>query len=642
MRQHIFWALIILLLSFGLQARASDNGRYNVSLIPAELLENTDAVIRIDQRRFTTSGPGEGRLEVRRVVTILNPEGRDFSTVVIPYEPFREVDDISGALYDADGERIKKLRGRDVRDEPAVSGFSLAQDSRLKIVELTHPSYPYTIEIEYTQEYDSFINFPRWSPATHRASLQESRYEVIVPRDTEIAYASRNLTDDVQEPEITNQGSEISYLWTMNNVQRPFTEPLAPSWRERMPQLVVSAQEFEFEGFRGTLDSWEDFGRWFHGLWDGRASLSEPMKERVQEMTEGLETDRQKVEVLYEYLQGNTRYVSIQLGIGGFQTETASATAENRYGDCKALTNYLLAMLDEIGIEAYPALILSGRPGMDIISEIPNQGFNHVILFVPLESGDLWLESTSSAYPAGYIGLGNAGKHTLLFSEEGGKLIRTPGLDHEDNIQHRHGTIRLNASGDATAEVRTLYGGAQKEPLLYRLFTATEREQRRYLSGQISIPRFDLAAYTFGMLEDSGAVALDLELSLPSVGNRAGSRLFIKPNLMQVHSYQLTNVAGRTLPARLGYPYYDKDTLVWQVPEHFEAEAIPDPVALDIGFASYRSEVSFDAESRELRYEREVIIRKSLIEPDEYNDLQGFYNGISRADNAQVVLVERK
>lgn len=616
----------------------SDTDIFNAATIPAHLLADANAVIRIDERQFSSNRPGNGRLEVRRVVTVLNPEGRNFSIIQIPYEPFMNVSRISGTIYDAEGNRIRRIRGREIRDEPAVSMISLAEDSRVKIIEMTHTSYPYTIEIEYRYDFSSFINFPMWAPVNPFASLEHALYEVIVPEDMPIRYASRNFNDGDEKPTITENGRNRHYLWSLSNVNRPLRQALSPTWHELNPQLIVSSNEFEFEGYSGNLENWEVFGKWFHELWDGRTELTYYDRQLVAQLTNGLDDKREIVSVLYRHLQGNTRYISIQLGIGGFQTESASATSRNRYGDCKALTNYLLAMLLEAGIEAYPALILSGNPGVDIITEIPNQGFNHVILYIPLESGDMWIESTSSVFPPGYIGRGNAGKYTLIFSEEGGRLTRTPEYSYAVNTQIRNGAVRLSLNGNATAEVSTTYREVQTEHVLFNLVRANQRDQQRYLSDMIRIPRFELSDFTFISSDSEAEVTLHLSLDLPSVATVAGNRIFLRPNLMERRRYQLPPVTFRSLPARLSYPYHDTDIITWTLPRGFNIEALPEQTIIETDFASFSSKITFDQNDRELTLYREIKVKKDYFEPHEYDDLRQFFDQVSRADNAQVVL----
>ena len=69
-------------------------------------------------------------------------------------------------------------------------------------------------------------------------------------------------------------------------------------------------------------------------------------------MVKNATTDREKAAILYNYMQNNMRYVSIQLGIGGLRPFPASFVDDKKYGDCKALSNYLKSALDAVGVKS--------------------------------------------------------------------------------------------------------------------------------------------------------------------------------------------------------------------------------------------------------------------------------------------------
>lgn len=604
--------------------------------IPAQLFEEADAVVREEQIRFEVRDERRGRLHIRRVITILNPDGRDFGKLHVPYDRFRDVGRIRGAVYDSEGNRIKRLRRREIDDYSYFSNISLFHDNRYKLAELYHDRYPYTVEYEYSVNYDGIINWPVWMPQKENTSVQYASYQVDVPTDMSVRYHMENFD---MEPEFFRANDRNIYRWQIENLAFQKPEPNSPPWGHQTIIVRTSSNEFRIEGYNGSLESWEEFGKWYHTLSEGRDILPGNVKAQVRELIGDAKTDQEIINILYTHLQDYTRYVSIALGIGGWQTMTAESVAENRYGDCKALTNYLMCMLDVAGIKSYPALINSGRGAPDVIKEFPSSQFNHVILYVPLENDTLWLESTSSIFPAGYIGLGNEDRYALLIKPDGGKLIRTPAAGYMENTRKRQINIRLFANGDAEAGVQTSYSGAQHEFPLHVLNNYSGRDRDEWVRSNIPTGRYELISHSLKKGKGPDEIDLVMNLRLPGLASRAGSRLIFHPNFIGRGFNTFPEQENRKQPLRFGYSYLDTDSTVYTLPEGYQIEGLPENVEFTHEYGKYISAFTVDKESDTLTHIRQIERWTNEIEPEFYDDFRIYINKIRAAENLRVVLV---
>ncbi len=160
-----------------------------------------------------------------------------------------------------------------------------------------------------------------------------------------------------------------------------------------------------------------------------------------------------KIAAIYQYLASTTRYVSIQLGIGGLQPIAAADVNRTGFGDCKGLSNYMRAMLTELGIPSVYTVISTTNRRLLADFASANQN-NHVILQVPLSNDTLWLECTNPTLPLGYVHHSIAGHDALLVGPNGGTLCQLPTYADSLNTQVNNTLVTLQPDGNAKVEVK--------------------------------------------------------------------------------------------------------------------------------------------------------------------------------------------
>jgi hypothetical protein len=612
---------------------------YAVSSLNPLLTSGADAVVRLDVLRFEVRDPGRATQKVRRAVTVLTPEGRDEGELHISYDDrLLRLKKLTGRIYDGDGKVVRKLGKDDQEDFSAISGYSLYEDDRQRVARLYHDDYPYTVEFEYEIYHDGLINWPTWYPQEAGMPVAFGRFDLVTSPDVEARYRVRGAT---LEPEVLQEGKRKTLRWEIREEPAVELELFGPVWQDQVIAVHTAPAAFEVEGAEGDMRTWRAFGEWYHTLNDGRTALPPEARNDVQRLTSGRSDVREKVRRLYAYMQRRTRYVSIQLGLGGWQTFEAAYVHERGYGDCKALTNYMQALLDEAGIPSFPALIYGGSSGPKVLTDFPSNQFNHVILYVEPGDGEgIWLETTDQTIPFGHLTNFNEGRYALLVKPGGGELVQTPRSRAHQNQQMRHAQVRLAPEGDAVAQVQTRHTGNQQDEIRQGLANRSAREREEWLREYIDIPSFEIVSADFSAVEARAlSLTLSMTLTLPRYAARTGKRLFLPVNLLHRWTYVPPPSEGRSQPIEFfPYAFADADTIRYELPEGFDVEAMPNPIEVETAFGRYAAKTELESDGTLVHYRR-VEVTEATFPADSYDAFRDFLRQIAEADRAQLVLV---
>lgn len=628
----IFFSLSLLFTGVGLQAQSN----YAVSKIDPALLKGASAVKRFELMRLEIKDAGNAVHYYKTAITILNENGDEHAGWQEMYDKFRTIRNVNATLFDAAGGKIKSLKNSEIRDISAA-GESLAEDSRVKSHSFYHKNYPYTIEYEVEIKQNGLLFLPSWRPVEDQAfSVEKSVFEVACPSDFKIRYKAFNYPS---EPVVKN-GKENIYHWEVNNLNVVNYEFASLPLAEITPSVFVAPVDFEIDGFKGAMDSWTNFGKFQILLNQNRDQLPENIKAAIHQLVDTVSDKKSKIALLYKYMQGKTRYISIQLGIGGWQPLEASFVASKGYGDCKALTNYMYSILKEAGIKSCYTLIKAGNSNHFYLPDFPSLQANHAILSVPLEKDTVWLECTDQTLPAGYLSGFTANRYALMIDEDGGHLVRTPRYNFQDNEQIRKIKAIVDETGKLNADIETQYSGLQQDELFSLINTYSRKEQLEYLKKEIDLPNYDITSFDYKTIKSKiPSIDESLKLVADHYAAVSGKRLFIQPNLLTKDGLRLKD-EERKFDINLVYEYRDVDTVEIVVPNGYTSESTPQPVSLSTKFGQYK--ISYRSEGNTI-YMTRLFERKAGRYPAaDYPELVKMYAEMYKADRGKVVLVKKE
>lgn len=610
--------------------------QYSVSLIPKELKENSAVVVRSKEVKFTINSTSSSTLHSFEAITILNVKGRGHSIKAIFYDKLSKVVSLSASVYDGNGVLVKKLKSGDFEDRSAISGFSLYEDSRAKVADLSTTHYPFTIELEYEQEFKYLFIIPSFHPVwDEHMSAQFAKYTLSFPTGERPRFKLNNIDRGFDFYE-----SDKEVKWSFKNIQSFTQEKYGPPWSEIIPEIKVAPTKFEYDGYSGNMQSWESFGSWIKSLNENRNELPAKTKLKVSELTEGLNSIEEKSRALYEYLQNKTRYVSIQLGIGGYQPFEAKLVDEVGYGDCKALSNYMIALLGEAGIKANYNLIKAGSDASPIDVSFPSSQFNHVIVSVPNGADTLWLECTSQTNPFNYLGSFTRQRHALSITEEGATMVKTP--DHKgDNAIRKKLVVQIDEKGSATINCSSTYHGNQYEyDNLNYLSSSNLSEQKKWIERSIKLPSFHIENFTFENY-DSKLPKVDIVYILKTdrLVSINGKRIFLEPNILSKRPVYFSSPDGRTSDVIIKRSIVEYDSIEFNIPETLYAEYIPENKSISNQFGSY--EVTYTLSGGKMIYCRKFILKEGRYAVEDYPALCDFNKEVSRTDNIKMAFLKK-
>ena len=604
-----------------------------ISLFCAHVVMAQKAIVEEYSIDIDCDAPDHAVQHFKEVTTILNEHGAGQALFVCSCSKHDKLTNFKGQVTDSSGRVIKKLKESELK-KTEYSSY-LAIDDYKMFLDYTPPVYPVTITYEWTIESrDNLIEFPSFCPQSDfDISVKKATYKLSAPKSMGIRHSLQNIYNKVKIDEIGNShilSLEVNDLPMLK--QEPYTRPL----RERLPMAWFAPTDFYYYGTKGSLRNWTDYGKWEYSLIQGRDLLSEAERQELHQLTDGLKTDREKVEAIYKRLEKTTRYVAILLGIGGQQPAPAAEVSKSGFGDCKGLSNYMRAMLKEVGIPSnYTTISTTNRRFQKDFASVGQM--NHVILQVPLQSDTLWLECTNPQLPMGYVHEDIAGHDAIEINETGGRLVRLPVYSDSTNLMRTSVNISLNENGAVDMKLSQQATNCQYESLI-PLLKMDEKDRQKTIQRIVYAPQAEISQLD---IQESGAnITIDADIKSQRYATKTGQRLFV-PICPLHRGYTVpTANADRTEDIWRDFGYLDEDDITITIPEGFEIEAGPKNVSLNQPFASFS--FTMQVEGDKIHIHNRLLMKSGSFPKSQFPQLADFIRTINNIYNQKVVLKKKE
>lgn len=595
----------------------------------------TDARTEIICKSMTQSVEKE-----TRTITVLNRNGLQDAAFYCGCDMFNSLQKFSGEIINAAGQSVRKIKKSELQKSEYSS--ALTTDDYFYYYECHYPSFPFTVKYEWEIKCNNgLIGYPSFVPQTgFGQGVEKATYRIVLPAGQKCRYRELNTQGkEGQGKRITvkeSVGEQGEQIIEASATQLPpiLQEPFGPPIAELLPRVYFAPSAFRFDKSEGDMSSWQKYGEWQYGLLEGRDQLDHAFCTKLHELADGCPTDRAKVKAVYDYLGQTTRYVSIQLGIGGLQPIAATDVCRTGFGDCKGLSNYARAMLQELNIPSTYTVISTTNERLLPDFASGNQ-MNHVILQVPLPQDTLWLECTNPQLPFGYVHSNIAGHDALLIEPTGGRIHRLPTYPDSLNTQCIVADVLLSPNAEARITVEKVSRLFQYEQEAALIGLPPNKQKDRIRSG-INLSQANIGDVQIKECKEAEpSVTVRYSVSSDQYANQTGNRLFVPANIFR-KDFTIPSVAKRKQPIHIGYGWTDTDSIRIRLPEGYTIEGLPQPGEITGKFGRFRSTV--DVKEKEIHIVHHLFMPKGVYEPGEYAAFIDFCKQVAEQYNARIIL----
>jgi len=514
---------------------------------------------------------------------IYNEDGKEHGRLFFFETKFERLKDFSGKVFDATGRLVYSIGKKDGEKYCGWSGYALYSDICTWMYTLSCSSFPYTIQYEYETEYKSLMWWPVWMPMS-TVPVDKSIYELRVPQSCRF---ETKTVGEIQLPQITDDGKTRLYRWEQHDIPGfPDEEYTYEAPHDRL-SVWFAPHEFKLGKYKLDGSSWNTLAATSSAMYRDRFHLKKTQLAFADEVYANASSPENKYRQLHDALVERSRYVAIEIGIGGWEPSPAAETFTRGYGDCKDLSTMYVAMLRQAGIKARPAILMTRHRGWTD-PEFPLCRFNHVIFFADIEGDTVWTDPTCQPCAVGDLLWYDENIAVLAVDPQIGGIVHTPRSTPEENSVVRSAEVELTQGSSVAFYLSLTANGNTSHRLQWQLAETEKKEIDNLLKNSTyGLPeRFtpDAMSIVANKLSRS-QVALRLSGVVRNVSQSVGKKNYLDIDLLGLFTKaESVDLTKRELGIELQYPRSFIDTLTIRIPPGWQPVEIPEDIVLEDEF----------------------------------------------------------
>ena len=614
---------------------------YRLAVDPADYPEE-EHVLLLDDGVVRMEADGTGSSTYRYVVQVLTQDAAEnWGEISFGWDLKRERFRLNWARV------IDARTGQVISDRPVHDQESLAPvdfdapvytDQQTRRVSLGGVQPGVIVDYSYTTETVEPVLpgdwVTSWSIHTGVPTLR-SRFILDVPAAYQPRIQENNLTFRRHEQE---RGGRRVYTWAVKDLPKIEPEPFMALDSNKVYMHLAMAGRTE----------WADVARWYAGLSADRYALTPEIEARLAEVVKDARTLDDSLRAVHRWVAQDFRYVSLSLGIGGYQPRTPAEVLRTQYGDCKDKATLFIALARRMGVNAHPVLLNSFASADADLPSVSQ--FNHMIAAVERPGGGYtFLDLTAELIPYGEVSPGYQGGFGLVVHPDGrGEAVTFPRDEPSRNRMESLLAGELAEDGTFTGTFTTTGTGSLQYGLRSAFSSRISPRDRQEITRNMAQNVFEGARGDSLEIFDGKDLRAEARTRVWLSGGRAatpsgGTLILTLPFANGSTREIISELESRQEPRRFDIDVSDVIGPIQTVteyrvtlPEGYRAR-LPRNVTAESAFGSYQAE--FSQQGRVLRVVRRVSGRRGREPRERLPELLGFLREMSK-DDVQFIVVE--
>jgi transglutaminase-like putative cysteine protease len=611
--------------------------------------KDSSAVVLFDEFLITVDEQNHAVERDRRAVRIIKPQGRRHGHCDVEFDLDAKLNYFRSWTIAADGRQFQ-AKESDFTDYGAYADAVMQSSDRFRIVNPPASDPGSVVVCEYETHARPYMSEEDWGIQESIPIVSEA-LELSLPAGGHYAESWSRFTP-VKPIEVASN----HLRWEIKDVPALDLENLhaTPTWEALAARMSVKWGD---AAVKGAENQWRAIGLWQEQLEAHRPDPTPEITAKAQELVAGAPDLYTKLSRITGFIQRDIRYFVVMRGIGGWQAHYAGDIYRNRYGDCKDKATLLISMLQAVGIRAYYLHVDSERGTIDPAA--PSLAGNHMIAAIELPAGDsdprlparvkaangktlLIFDPTDQETPVGLIRGELQGAYGNIISGMESQVLQMPVLPPETAGLTRKGSFVLATDGSLAGDVTDTFIGDEATRERYMLKSNDSKQLRERLEKGIGsdLPGLIFKGFEFHQAAElDKPLNLDLHLSATNYAHTSGPLLLLRPRVLGSNATAVPDLAAdkpRAYPIELGHPGHWRDSFDITLPQGYVVDETPEPVDIDVEFASYHSAVT--AKANQLHYESEYVVRQVEIPAEKAPAFRKLEGAIFSGEKGAVVL----